>query len=189
MGVPGRALNRPGPMRSMEQGSRGAPLTCAISSGVRSSHAARPNMRDRHAVLAEMPIDEHGDDAVVRQASANLQRGVERLSNLDRFRAELFPDLQPDPVDRRVRLRHRDNREGQIERASNQQAADFPIPVVPGDEDDPPSPRQEALEHLPVFVDDVEELAGIAVRGSQRAQKIDRVAGVTPEGVQGAPLQ
>ena len=148
-------------MRSIEHGSSGAPLAWAISSGVRSSHAARPNSVDRHAVFAEMPIDEHGDDPVVRQTPANLQGGVQRLPHLDRFRAQLFADLQPDAIDRRVRLRHRDNRERQIERAANQQAADFPIPVMPGDEHDPLSSRKEALEHLPVFVDDVEQLAAI----------------------------
>ena len=60
---------------------------------------------------------------------------------------------------------------------------------MPGDEHDPSSARQQALEHLPVFVDDVEELAGIRGRSAERAQKIDHVAGIASERVQGAPLQ
>ena len=83
---------------------------------------------------------------------------------------------QPDPVDRRARLRHRDDRQRQIERAADQQAADLPVAVVAGDEDDAAAAAPAALSNSRACSGRRCRTAAAAspVGAAERAQEIDR---------------
>ena len=70
-------LNRAPSIRSMKQGTSGAPVRNAISAGVRRNQVGRPRKFDLDAVPAEMTIHQQRDDAVVGEPLPDLQRGVE----------------------------------------------------------------------------------------------------------------
>ena len=81
-----------------------------------------------------MAVDEHRHDPVVGEAAADLERRVDRLPDLDRVGADLVADLAPEPVDGRVRLGHRHDREG-LPKPAEEYSADLPVAEMPADED------------------------------------------------------
>ena len=141
IGAPGRTVKRPGRSALDEAGQQRRAGHEPISAGVRRNQARRPRNctatrsrpRCRSISMATM--------SVVREAAADLQRRVERLSDLDRVGAEPLADVAPDPVDLRVRLRHRDD--GQRHACTTRRMKtppDLPVAVVAGDEDDARGP-------------------------------------------------
>ena len=74
IGSPARTMKRPGRRRSMKHGSSGAPVMNAISAGVLRNQARRPRNVHLDTIAADVAIHQQGDDAVRREAPADLKR-------------------------------------------------------------------------------------------------------------------
>ena len=134
------------PMRSMKQGTSGAPVMNPISGGVRRNHAAPAEQLHLHAVAPEMAIHQHRDDAVLRRAaggSAAPCRATCRLRSCRRRAARESPAAAGSPPGSASAMA--DDRQRQVAAiAAHEHAADFPVAVVAGDEDDAAALRQQS---------------------------------------------
>ena len=108
---------------------------------------------------------------ILGEPAADLERRVERLADFERVGAEHVANLVTQPVDLGIRFGHRDDRERQREDPADQQAADLPVAVVPGDEDDAAALREQRLE----------QLAGL-VRGLEQRRRLLAAAATAREG-------
>ena len=146
---------------------------------------------ERHldAVAADMPIDQQGDDAIVTERLADLQRGVERLPHFQRLDTHGRARLVAQPLHLGIRFRHRDDRERQLQDAAHQDAADLPIAEMSGDQQRAAPFAKDTLEDRRALRLEIEQALRLARRCRQRAQEIDRVGGVASVGVEGTTLE
>src|SRR5216683_7603376 len=103
---------------------------------------------DLDAVAADVTVHQDRHDPVLRESSADLQRGIERLADLDRLDADEVADLAPQAIDLGIRLRHGDDRDRLLHDAAQEDAARLPVAVVPADEDDAAPLRPQIDEQL-----------------------------------------
>ena len=140
----------------------------------------------RHAVARDMPIHQHRDGPALRQATTNLQRGVERLPHFDGVGVERRAHAVSQPVDRGIGLRHGDHGE-RYAQGLHQHRASFPVAEVARHQNRAPAERERVLQVMSLLVDEAFE--DLLARPRQRSHEVHPVVRVRVTRAVGTPPQ
>jgi hypothetical protein len=85
-------------------------------------------------------------DAVLGEAPADLERGIQRVADLNRVGTDEIANFAPKPIHGGIGLRHRDDRNRTFDDAMQKDAAGLPVTVVAADEDDTAACRSRSTK-------------------------------------------